>query len=98
MARTIKWDDEALDYLERALKWIGDESVIQAENVEKGIFEKVKVIVTNPERYPPDKFKKNNQGKYRACETHSYRIAYTYSKKEVYVLRVRHVRQEPKEY
>ena len=68
MARLIIWDDEALDYLGRVLQWIGDESVVQAENVEKGTLEKVKAITTHPERYPPDKFKKNNQGKHRAFE------------------------------
>jgi plasmid stabilization system protein ParE len=96
MARSIKWDDEALVYLEKALEWIADESLLQAENVEKGILEKIEIITTQPEQFPPDKFKKNNQGKHRAFEAHSYRVAYTYTDEEVQILRVRHVKQEPK--
>jgi len=98
MARSIKWDDEALEYLESTLEWIADESLLQAENVEKGILEKIEIITTHPERFPPDKFKNNNQGKHRAFETHSYRVAYTYTDEEVQILRVRHVKQEPKNY
>jgi len=98
MARSVKWDEEALEYLERALEWIASESLLQAENVEQGILEKVKVIVDHPEMFPPDKFKKNNKGNHRAFETHSYRVAYTYSDKELHILRIRHVKQEPKGY
>ena len=98
MARTIKWDEAALSYLEKALEWIAEESVLQAENVEQGILEKITMITTAPERVPPDKFKKNNQGKYSAFETHSYRVAYTYTNEEVQILRVRHIKQNPKMY
>lgn len=98
MARSVKWDDEALEYLERALEWIAYESLQQAENVERGILEQIEIIASHPERFPPDKFKKNNPGRYRAFETHSYRVAYTYTNKEVQILRVRHVKQEPERY
>ncbi len=98
MARSIKWDDEALEYFQRALKWIANESQLQAENVENGILEKIEIIAIHPERFPPDKFKKNNQGKHRAFETHSYRVAFTYTDEEVQILRIRHVKQEPKNY
>lgn len=47
---------------------------------------------------PPDKFKKNNPGNYRAFEKYSYRIAYKHTATEIRILRVRHVKQEPKEY
>lgn len=98
MERIVKWDDEALSYLEDALKWIANESIVQAENVENGILEKVERIIKHPESFPLDKFKVNNQGRHRAFETHSYRVAYTFNDKEVLILRVRHVKQDPKEY
>lgn len=98
MARSVKWDEEALEYLERALDWIADESLLQAENVEQGILEKITTATKEPERFPPDKYKRNNQGKHRAFETHSYRVAYTYTDEELQILRVRHVKQEPKIY
>lgn len=52
----------------------------------------------HPEKYPPDKFKKSNPGNYRAFEKYSYRIAYKHTSEEIRILRVRHVKQEPKEY
>jgi plasmid stabilization system protein ParE len=98
MARSIIWDDEALEYLEKSLQWISKESIQQAKTVENGILEKIEMISENPERYQLDKYKKDNLGKHRAFESHSYRVAYTYSSIEVLILRVRHVKQEPNNY
>jgi len=52
----------------------------------------------NPQRYAVDKFKRNNPGNYRAFEKYNYRIAYKHTDKEIHILRIRHVRQEPLEY
>jgi len=66
----------------------------QAEAVEHSILKKIDQVVAYPEKYPPDKFKRNNPGNnYRAFETHSYRVSYRYTKTEIRILRVRHVRQ-----
>jgi plasmid stabilization system protein ParE len=51
-----------------------------------------------PEKYPPDKFRLDNEGNYRAFETHSYRISYKFTDREIRILRIRHVRQSPKPY
>ena len=72
--------------------------MMNAEKVEGAILGNLSKSLSNPERFPPDKFKKNNDGIFRAFETHSYRVAYKFTKKEVRVLRIRHVKQEPKEY
>ncbi|MEQ9426444.1 MAG: type II toxin-antitoxin system RelE/ParE family toxin [Cyclobacteriaceae bacterium] len=70
----------------------------QAEIVETAILDKLEGLKTNPEKHPKDKYKKNNDGHFRAFETHSFRVAYKYSDKEIRVLRIRHVKQEPKSY
>lgn len=57
MARSVKWDEEALEYLEKVLVWIANESLLQAERVEKGILNKINIITTSPELFPPDRFK-----------------------------------------
>ena len=48
--------------------------------------------------YPPDKYRKNNDGSFRAYELHRYRIAYRVTEKEIIIVRVRHTGMEPKQY
>jgi len=52
----------------------------------------------NPEFYGSDKYKKENDGSYRAFEKHHYRINYRFTDNVIRVLRVRHTGREPKEY
>lgn len=98
MERKIVWNKHPSGFLKNALKRISEESPLQAERVEEGILSALEKARGNPERYPKDKFKRNNQGDFRAIETFSYRIAYRYTEKELRVLRIRHVKQEPKKY
>ena len=55
-------------------------------------------VADNPEMYPPDKYRKNNDGSFRAYELHHYRIAYRFTEKEIIIVRVRHTSMEPKLY
>ncbi len=96
--RRVIWDQHALIRLEKSLEWISETSIQQAEQVEHAILNKLEIIRAHPERYPPDKYKKGNQGSYRAFETHSYRISYRYTENEIRILQFRHVKQYPKEY
>ncbi|MBS0000228.1 MAG: type II toxin-antitoxin system RelE/ParE family toxin [Cyclobacteriaceae bacterium] len=98
MEREIVWNKRPSKYLTQALKRISEESYLQAERVEEAILTRLEKLKQKPEKYPTDKFKRNNQGNYRAFETHSYRIAYRFTDKEIRILRIRHVKQEPKEY
>jgi plasmid stabilization system protein ParE len=98
MARKIIWESQALENIADALEWISKESVQQAENVENAILEKIYELPDRPEKYSPDKFRLNNEGNYRAFETHSYRISYKFTDREIRILRIRHVRQSPKPY
>ena len=94
--RIIKWDEKALSSFEQALLWISEVSIQQAEGVELAILKRIDKIADNPEIYPPDKFKTNNTGGFRAFETHSYRVSYQYSETEIRIVQVRHVRQSPR--
>jgi plasmid stabilization system protein ParE len=58
----------------------------------------VNKVISNPEVYPPDKYKDNNDGSYRAFEKHHYRIVYRFNDNTIRVLRIRHTSMEPKEY
>lgn len=98
MERKVIWNKRPLKLLSQTLKRISEESYLQAEQVEEAILTSLEDIKRYPEKYPQDKFKRHNNGNFRAFETHSYRIAYRFSDKEVRVLRIRHVKQEPKNY
>jgi plasmid stabilization system protein ParE len=84
--------------LVQALKWISTDSVLQAERVEQEILAAINSILVNPEKHPPDKFKRNNAGNFRAFEIVSFRIAYKVTESQVRILRIRHVKQEPRHY
>jgi plasmid stabilization system protein ParE len=93
--RRIRWDEQALLHLIEAIQWIGKDSIQQAEQVQNAILDFIEKAAVNPERYPFDKYKRNNQGNFRAFETHSYRITFSFDTDEIQILRVRHVRQRP---
>lgn len=94
----VVWNNRASIYFRRAYEHIKGESYTNAEKVKEGITNVVDSLPSNPEKHPPDKFKKNNPGNYRAFERYSYRIAYKHTEHEIRILRMRHVKQEPKEY
>jgi len=94
----VIWNNQATIYFKRAYTRIKEESYVNAEKVRTGIAKIVDGLPGHPEKYPPDKFKKNNPGNYRAIEKYSYRIAYKHDVNEIRILRMRHVKQEPREY
>ena len=94
----VKWNNRASQAFRKAYDHILKESYNNAELVKTGIVEIIDTLPEHPERYPLDKFRKKNPGNYRAFEAYSYRVAYRHSEKEIRILRVRHVKQEPKEY
>ncbi len=94
----VSWDKPAYASLQKIFEYIRQESPANADKVRKEILKITSGLVDHPERYPPDKFKKDNPGNYRAFEKYSYRVAYKYTEKEIKILRVRHVKQEPQKY
>jgi len=94
----VVWSDKASRSLKKVYQYIKKDSYSNAEKVRSGIVKIVDSLPDNPEKFPRDKFKKQNPGNYRAFEKYSYRIAYLYTEKEIQVLSLRHVKQEPKEY
>lgn len=94
----MRWPSLAQKQLENAYKYILHDSYQNAEKVKKEILSSTRVLTTNPEMYPPDKYRKNNDGSFRAYELHRYRISYRITEKEVIIVRVRHTSMEPKKY
>ena len=94
----VVWDKPAYTSLQIAYDYIKEDSLVNAERVREEILKITKNLPDHPEKYPPDKFKKANTGNYRAFEKYSYRVAYKITEQKIIILRVRHVKQEPKEY
>lgn len=94
----VSWDKAALDSLHKIFDYIKQDSISNAEKIADGIDEATKSLSSNPFKHPADKFKINNNGDYRAFEKYSYRIAYKVDEKEIIILRIRHVKQEPLTY
>lgn len=94
----IVWNKWASIYFKKEYERVKAESYTNAEKVRTGIVRIADSLSVHPEKYPPDKFKRNNPGNYRAFEKYSYRIAYKHTPKEIRIIRMRHVKQEPKEY
>lgn len=95
---TIAWGKRAYASLQKAYKFIAEDSLQNAEKVRNEIFKMTRNLPQNPERFALDKFKKNNKGNYRAFEKHSYRVVYKTSSKEIKIIRIRHIKQEPENY
>jgi len=94
----IIWNTRAAAAFRELYEYISQESAVNAERVRISITKIIDGLPDNPERFPLDRFKKNNSGIYRAFEKYSYRIAYKHTEKEIIILRIRHVKREPKPY
>jgi len=98
MARLIiSWDTQARTSFKKQIKRIAKDSIQSAEKVRIDLLELIDQIPDNPEKFPPDRFKNNNDGNFRAFEKHNIRVAY-FITDSIRILRVRHVKQEPLNY
>lgn len=78
MEIAIRWKQKAVNQFTDAIKYIEKDSPLNAKKFKKEILKKIDNLFFQPERYQPDKFKKNNDGSYRAFEIFCYRISYRY--------------------
>ena len=95
---SVVWNKRAEAFIQKAYIKIKEDSPQNAEKVKADILSETRKLADNPRHYPPDKYKKDNIGNYRAFEIHSYRISYKHTEQQVRILRIRHVKQKPKTY
>jgi plasmid stabilization system protein ParE len=96
--RKIGWSKHALRQFNKAILYISEDSVQNAENVKADILDKIEALLSYPEMYPLDKYRLNNDGSYRAFELHRLRVASFIGSDVIRILRVRHTSREPLEY
>ncbi len=91
-------ENQARNQLQRIYNFIKRDSVKNAERIRGEIITSIKELVNNPEQYPFDRFRKNNDGSYRAFEMYKYRITYYISEEKIIVIRIRHTKRDSSEY
>jgi plasmid stabilization system protein ParE len=96
--RKVIWDTKAYLQLEKEHKYIKKNSVTAANKVRKSIRDTAKNLALHSDIFSLDRFKKNNDGNYRAFEKYSYRVTYKVKETQIIILRVRHTSREPLEY
>ena len=89
------WTKRSLLHLKQIYDYISEDSPKNALKVVTDLSKEIEKATVNPEIYPADKYKINNDGSYRAFEKHRYRLAYRYSENIIRVLRIRHTSREP---
>ena len=94
----VVWTKRSQQHIKTAYKYISIDSPKNALKVVEEIVTALNKATSNPAFYGPDKYKKNNDGSYRAFEKHHYRIVYRFTNNIIRVLRVRHTTMEPSQY
>jgi plasmid stabilization system protein ParE len=92
------WSEKAMAQLRKAYLYILLDSLQNAEMVRDDIINATLALPRNPEKYPLDKYKTDNDGTWRAFEKHHYRISYNVTPKEIWIVRMRHTSQSPLEF
>ena len=98
MAHEVVWSATAIKQLENAYEYILKYSLQNAEKVRADILGSTRKLLANPEIHPIDKYRRNNDGSFRAYELHRYRIAYQITSNKIIIVRLRHTKMEPKLY
>lgn len=91
----VLWGDSAKSELKKAFDYIALDSLQNAHIFRDTLIDLTIDLAENPEKYPLDKFKKHNDGTWRAFEKHHYRISYRILKDQVRVVRMRHTSKSP---
>ena len=96
--KTLTWTRKASSQLEKIYLHIENDSPQNAESVVLTILNKLDDIVGNEEKYPIDKYRKNNKGDFRAFEFFRIRISYQILQDEILIVRIRSTSQKPLNY
>jgi plasmid stabilization system protein ParE len=98
----VRWeivvDNVAKMHLKEAYEYIKYDSPQNAVKVLARITASISKLAKDPQKYPPDKYRQNNDGSYRAYEVNRYRITYKISPPQIRIIRIRHTSREPLNY
>ena len=94
----VVWSNSSKDELKKAFEYIALDSIQNAQIVRDTLIDLTIDLLENPEKHPLDKFKKNNDGTWRAFEKHHYRVSYHILKNQIRIVRMRHTSKSPLNY
>ncbi len=92
------WTPQAIAELRKAYDYISKDSPQNARKVIDELTRIADQLPAQPEMFPADKFKKNDDGSWRAFEKFHYRISYLITSKEIRIVRMRHTSKTPLHY
>jgi addiction module RelE/StbE family toxin len=92
------WTPQAIAELKKAFEYISQDSPQNAKKVVDEIIAVADKLPGQPEMFPLDKYKKDNDGSWRAFEKFHYRLSYRITKKEIRIVRMRHTGRTPLQY
>jgi len=94
----VIWPEKTIHQLHEIYLYIAEDSILQADRIFNKLVESTSLLPEHPHKYPPDKYKMNNSGNYRAYELYHYRISYKITQNAIYIVRIRSTYQNPEEY
>jgi plasmid stabilization system protein ParE len=94
----VVWGNSAKAELRKAYEYIALDSPQNAKIVRDTLIDLTIELPKHPEKHPPDKFKKDNDGIWRAFEKYHYRVSYRILKDQIRIVRMRHTSKSPLDY
>ncbi|PYF74108.1 type II toxin-antitoxin system RelE/ParE family toxin [Pedobacter nutrimenti] len=94
----VVWSNSAKAELKKAYEYIALDSLQNAQMVRDTLIDLTIELLEHPEKYPSDKFKKDNDGTWRAFEKYHYRVSYRILQNQIRIVRLRHTSKSPLNY
>lgn len=91
----VVWSNSAKTELRKAYNYIALDSLKNAQMVRDTLIDITIDLPKHPKKYPLDKFKKSNDGSWRAFEKYNYRISYRVTPGQIRIVRLRHTSRSP---
>lgn len=93
--KTIVWSKNAEKQYYEILNHLLEEAPQAIDKVGNALLDTIDDLALHFNHYPSDRFKRNNDGTYKAALVFSYRISYQIGGTTVNILRIRHTSKEP---
>ena len=96
--KTIVWSKNAATEYYEILEFLKEKAPQALPIVGNALLDTIEDLALQFNNHPADRFKKNNNGAYKAAVVYSYRISYQVTEATINILRIRHTSREPLNY
>ena len=93
--KNIVWSESASNQYYEILEYLSKEAPEAIEIVANALLDMIESLSAEYNNHPQDRFKKKNDGSYKAAIVFSYRISYQIGDEDLNILRIRHTSREP---